>query len=342
MQLRSLSADFSRTRSLVTFTGILLGVVAVIGFFVPAVAAISPVILPVIASLVFLVRILEAAGFRAKVMGHVLLAAAAAMGMLTLAAIRFTNVTKFLGVLTGATAFFAKLSKWVGIFFSVLKFGMVVVLKPLLVLLGVFQLISRAVAIANVADMERVPAALAQLSDMLARLKAAVMVIITPFTDMFNAIAEAISPLFRRSIIIKNVLLPVLEGLVWILEQVAYRVAVLWSALLGLATAIISIVTDIFDFNFKGMGGRAADAFLFAYEEQMKNMQAKLGEEEGATVSQVNNLYGGVHINNNIKEAVQPDRIAFTIKEQRVRATQAPTKGRTGMTRGRQFATTTR
>lgn len=206
------------------------------------------------------------------------------------------------------------------------------VVSQFLVVLGIFQLFRRAIAIAFVEDSKAYIAAGIKLAKAIATLKVVFSPLINAFGRAFDAVARFISPLFRLSLII--------EALVWLIDWAAAIFTAAFATIQGIFFATFQLFTNIFDLIKSGAQGilnvlmglqnplgavltgnsvfkGVFDAFQAGIDDSIETtMNAVNGPTGEGVVNQTTNLNGDIHISNNFKEQMEPDRIAFSLKEQ--------------------------
>ena len=181
-----------------------------------------------------------------------------------------------------------------------------------------FQLISRAIAIAKIKDAKRMPALIARLFVAINKLKDVILLALDPFAQLFESVAQTISPLFQ----VTNAF----SIFISIIEFVAETIMHLFALIQGSFNAIMQTFANISVGRFSGMGESIASSFMegfqsFIVESQLKSMQNK--QKEFAVVNNKIDV-GKIEIKNSFKEQYEPDRIAFTIKDQLINAAQNP------------------
>jgi hypothetical protein len=185
------------------------------------------------------------------------------------------------------------------------------ILLPLVVLMGALSTLDRAVGYARVADLKAMPKVLAELSGWGARFALAWEGILLPFTTGMDIIAKALAPLFQFTTWMDIIRTPV-EWLLTALEAVA--------ALMVHFTVSLETLGDrmgAWIFNTHDKHDDWGDVFNRLYEEKMNKLQERMDRGEITPKQEVN--IGRVTIENKFQENMQPDRIAFTIKEQLVK-----------------------
>lgn len=191
---------------------------------------------------------------------------------------------------------------------------------PFALLLGLFQMIRRAIAIAHVEDALAIAELMPKFTSAMARLKEAVGALIAPFVKYFDIMAKGIAPIFRISYYF--------EALIWLLNQAADVIVLFLAGFQGVFFAVATMLQNLasmfttgnFDI-FKGVG----EAFQAGMDMMIADMMGKVDAAEGGVVNSVNNI-GKIEIQNNFKEQMEPDRIAFTLKEQLLKTAQNPTQ----------------
>lgn len=198
-------------------------------------------------------------------------------------------------------------------------------LKPLMILFTIFQLISRAIAIARIDDAKALPAIMNMFADSLARIQAVISIIFAPFAAAFDAIARFISPLFRMSFLLEKA-----GQLFGWFEKIFVS---FFASVAGIGTSIGKIASDLRNFNFSGLTPSSiSQTFDQGVNDFLTKVFTTAGDlpavpEGGTTAQSVTNI-GKVEIRNDFKEKFEPDRIAFALKDQLLKAAQNPTGAR--------------
>ena len=112
------------------------------------------------------------------------------------------------------------------------------VIPPMLAFLVIFQIFSRAAAIAKVKDMELMPDLLAKSSVLMVRFQSVLGRLSKPLRDLFDMIANSISFLFQKSTILRAGLF-LFELFIVSLEGLAYGLNVVTSSVAGFIEMII-------------------------------------------------------------------------------------------------------
>jgi hypothetical protein len=186
---------------------------------------------------------------------------------------------------------------------------------PLMLIFGFFQLLSRASAIAKVNDLKAMPEIVSRFTSIMLRLKTAFSAIIYPFAQAFDWLANKISFVFSKTILLRFAL-EIFDSLVSVFEAFARGVVYFYAVFAGISTAIIALVTSIATLDFSNLGTKLTESFSFGYDETLKKFTDKFATGEAPVISNVQNFHGGIKIENKFKENQEPDRIAFTMIEQ--------------------------
>lgn len=211
---------------------------------------------------------------------------------------------RFLMFVTGAsTAIAALWSTLNGVFVFLVE-----VLKPLMLFFAIFQLISRAIAIAHIEDLKHFAEFMPDFMDAITRLKVVIGFLIEPFTKIFDSMARGISPLFRMS--------RWFDFAITLMNFFADALMLFQATFQGIVYAIMQMVDNIRSLQnpFKGV----RDAFNAGIDDKIEEIMKSI--EEGKLVVNPQTNINKVEINNQFKEQMEPDRIAFTLKDQLLKA----------------------
>lgn len=184
---------------------------------------------------------------------------------------------------------------------------------PFLLLLGLFQLLSRAMAYAKIFAAEKILAAMPRITEALAIFSRVWGI----FGEGFDNIARAMGAFLDPSLLFGCV--DAISLLTRTLELLGKASAFVMASIQGIFFVIFeffnqlkSLVT-LNGFSFSKIG----DAWNYALQDTFEKV---FGNKETKVANQVTNINGGITIQNTFKEQIEPDRIAFTIKEQLLKA----------------------
>lgn len=228
-----------------------------------------------------------------------------------------------------AVASFVAFVPWLKVFGIVAQtawFALSRMLVPLAAAVGFFQLLSRAQSIAQVNDVKNMITLGPKYAELLARLGKAFSNMMAPFAVVFDTLAEFISPLFQVSTYL-NFFLPAFETFVGFMEKLGLVSILAMAGLEGIFFALYKFVENIASGKIRGAFAGVGEAFDAGVTGVLERNAARLAAPGGGVSNQVTNI-GKVEIRNEFKENQEPDRIAFTVKEQLLKAGKNPTQGR--------------
>lgn len=171
-----------------------------------------------------------------------------------------------IGLVTGFGAVIAKL----GIFakgVAILGFFLNYLILPLALVVMFFQSISRAMAIAKIADARALPPILAKMSEQMVRLGKVGTYLMKPFNAIMDWFANLISPIFRVSLLMK-ILSGAFELLLFPLELIVAGFKEIGNTFVLIKSAIAGMWKTIKDF----LGITAAGEWLSGIGDIMKTM----------------------------------------------------------------------
>jgi hypothetical protein len=320
IQTKRLFDDLGRAKSVFTFAGI----VGTLGFVLSKVTKIAVFAHPAIAIL--------AGAF--KIFADVSEQIAGPFADIVSSFLKWASIITIVGGITGAILFKFGL---LGSTLASLGFFLTSIVAPALVALAVFQFISRAFAIAVTRDLQRAPELAEKFSGAVRKLVETFRMVSSAFFQMVDRLAEGIAPMLGFSSAI-DLTLSVLDGLVVFLEKLTTLIIGFDASIAGLAFTVEKFMANIqsiklADFFAPGnVAGRKlvdglGDAFSGAFLDVFANAKVGVGPAGNSVARNVTNI-DKITIENKFKEQQEPDRIAFTIKEQLMKAAQNPTQSR--------------
>ena len=183
-----------------------------------------------------------------------------------------------------------------------------------LVLAG-FQLISKARAIAEVENAKMLAGKAPEYMTYVNRIVAATSLILRPFTYLWNKLAEGIAWIFRLDGAMA-IFSWGLHGLAVVMESFAKEAALFQAIVEASLTAIAYAFDRILSGQFKHLGPDLWNTWKFDVKDAFqKNLDMLKNPDANMTASNITNI-GSVSIQNQFKEQLEPDRIAFTIRDQ--------------------------
>ena len=201
-----------------------------------------------------------------------------------------------------------------------------------LLFVGIFflmQVFSRAKGIAAANDIEGILRATPEAIDALVKWKKVIELLIFPFQFFVERFAQLISPLMESTFWI-NVLLPKLSGLADALMTL--ETPLLW---------ITALANGLFNVTVGRKLGMTKDVGVVdAFKQGWNDVMGKSQINGDPTKSRQNVVYNanGVNITMQFKEQLEPDRIAFSLKEQLYKAMKNQTQAKGSSLQG-SFAT---
>ena len=208
--------------------------------------------------------------------------------------------------------------------FKALSFALTKVLFPLTAITFLFQILSRAMAKAQVANAKWLAGNLEKISALFARVGKAVSNIFLPFTMILEFWSDLISWFFKLELT-GNILLTLFGGFTSMLEGLGAIIVGTLSIISGAMSVVMGVISDVMSGSFRGIGKNVSKNFMDGFNEiwSRRFQREGLGVGEGSTSNKVTNI-DKIEINNQFKEQMEPDRIAFVLKEQLVKAALNP------------------
>lgn len=246
----------------------------------------------------------------------------------------FIDFAMAAAAVVGALGVFFKVGKWFGLIVANARFlpfllgaiatALKVIVLPLIGLLTAVQIVSRAIAKAEVADAKAMPSLMERFSAGLTKLKRGFSILIHPFAVFIDKAAELIMPMFRLS----NHIDPIVgafETLSTILASIGNFVLRQAAVVTGVADmmAVLSgrianmgaggfakaMVTGNAGSVFAGLGG----TFKRGFDEFLAQNKFSPGQDGGNPTVQNNTNIAKVEVRQDFKENMQPDRIAHSL-----------------------------
>lgn len=212
---------------------------------------------------------------------------------------------------------------FIGKVFSLLGNAAAEVLPVFLSFLYFFQIISRARGIAMANDIEKMALLTPRLANVMVRLKTAFEQVMLPINMSIDAWAKILAPLFETSTWLAA-LVDTLEAFATVLEWIGKGVIYLMGGLSALSNVIVGFVYDIV--NMKNPFGHTLDRLKEGYEDWM-SAHPFGDKDKKAVVNQVTNV-GKIEANFDMREQLEPDRVAFAVTTKLKQLAMNPTQGR--------------
>lgn len=252
------------------------------------------------------------------------------------AALRFLGFEIKGGILMGALSYLRKGFAWVGgviaetgamaFIFRGLSFILTKVIAPLALLTMLFQGISRGIAKASLIDAEFIARNMSKLAEVFDYLKINLTAIFAPF----ELAIEGISGLFEWLLSfgdVSQIVVDNLKAILYPLEVFGRLIVGILSIVQGVVAALTGVILDIGQGKFtevlKNIGPNFMSGMTDLYRQYYKPPELNA---ENQTNAKTNIQIDKIEINNAFKENAEPDRIAFTLKEQLMKAALNPTQ----------------
>ena len=235
-----------------------------------------------------------------------------------------------LRTLMGGVAWLGKFlftSGAVALVFRGLAFIFTKVLAPLALMSMIFQALSRGMAKAQIINAKWIADNMVRIAEAFENFKTQMAAIFAPLTMAIEGLSEIFAWIFRLDFT-GGVLLSSFEGLNKIFEILGRTIVGLLSIVAGVTNSIIGMVFDLKEGNFKA----AFKNIVPNFQEGMTDLYRQFYKPPGMVdlsnqqTAQTKIEIDKIEINNAFKENAEPDRIAFTLKEQLLKAALNPTQ----------------
>lgn len=220
-------------------------------------------------------------------------------------------------------------------FFESLTMALSGIIMPLILIVGLLQFFARAMAYAKLSALERIGQSMPRLMKALELFSGIFSVLMDGFDLLARGLGRLLDP---------TLFLGFIDIVSLVADSLLYLASWLGRAMMGFQGVTLWLMefgnqVGRF-FSFQGFDPHAMDeAANFGMEEMYKRIFGQIEDGTGALVNQTVNM--DVKMQNNFKEMIEPDRVAFTIKDQLLKAarnkTQATGRGfeAAGATAGR-------
>lgn len=212
-----------------------------------------------------------------------------------------------------------------GKLFGYLVDSLVAVGQTFLPLLFFFQIISRARAIAAVNDAIALVTLTPKMAAAFARVKEAVSAILLPLRMIFDFWGNLLAPLFEWSTWVK-IAIPLVNMLAFVFEKIGTAIIWFTAVLSGLMSVIIGSMFDI------ASGKNPLKNVLGNFKEGFQDFKKEhpYPGAQGSTPATKSIVTNNNHIEArfDMREQLEPDRIAFAVTEHLKKLAFSPTQGR--------------
>jgi len=220
------------------------------------------------------------------------------------------------------------------VFIKLVPFFMMFVVKPLLAILAATVILSRAMAKAKLADIAEMPRVAEEWSALMQRTQESLYKIAAVFDPFVDLVAEVFAPFFQvatwedvKQFLYEYLVLKPLESVAEVLhwfrikwEQFGVILSFTWQA----------VIDSITSFSFAGFDNFSSDNLRQALSDVILDIESDFQRslENASVTSKTQVNINKVSIENKFAENAQPDRIAFTIKDQLMDMAESRTQGR--------------
>jgi hypothetical protein len=227
---------------------------------------------------------------------------------------------KFVGALGGIIVLAMKFPKFAALLSGAIR----IILGPIGIMMLAFSLLSRAQTFANMKDFAKLPELTKRFSELVASGSMVFMKLASGFMYIFDGLAQLIAVVFQNAAI-WSFLITMFQGVVNVITLIIITIEALGAAL---GTFLAKLVTEGMSGSFVDLIKETGLAYMEQFVKGFDEAQGKIGKEGGATTT--NHVNMKVDMQNNFKEMMEPDRVAFTIKDQLMKAATSRTQGRNG------------
>lgn len=201
------------------------------------------------------------------------------------------------------------------------------VIAPLALLTMIFQAISRGMAKAQLMNAKWIADNLVRITEAFENFKTQITAIFAPFEMAVEGLSNIFAWIFRLDLS-GGILLSAFEGLNKALEAMGRTVVGLLSIVAGFTNSLIGLVFDLkagkFKDAFKNLAPNFKEGMVDLYRQYYKPPGTV--DMSNQNTAQTKIEIDKIEINNAFKENAEPDRIAFTLKEQLLKAALNPTQ----------------
>jgi len=295
MQLRKMKEDLGQAGNIVKFAGITEGIVFGLTWLVTGSLKAIPIV-----------------GWLAAAFATLTVAVGEAFPVLQKILIAF-------GALAGLAALLYSFPSLV----KVLAIAFKSFILPLAIIYGFLQLLSRAAAYAKIEDAKDYASSMENYVRVIRKAQIAFGFLINPIRDLWDGAAKLIAPLFKMSFWV-NLLVSLLES---VSDMIVHTIALFQALFNVIVQGVINVINDLA--SVFGMGNNYAGQTMSineAFADGINSIMDQYTEQinQGKAISNTNQYINKVEIKNQFKENLEPDRIAFTLRDQLLKVATNP------------------
>lgn len=212
------------------------------------------------------------------------------------------------------------------------------VVAPLVLLTTILQGISRGIAGAKISDMKWIAERGVKIAETFEKFKSAIEKILLPFELAIRGIAMFIEWLFSFGRISQWVFEKI-QGLADMMETLGNIMVTFFGIIAGISNVMVNTIMNLMEGNFLAAGSNFGANFMEGFNDFTSEFWGKRiigGGEQSTSTNKIE--IDKIEINNQFKENAEPDRIAFTLKDQLMKAALNPTQAAGGSLRGKGIA----
>lgn len=213
--------------------------------------------------------------------------------------------------------------------FSLLSRAITTVLSDFIPLLFFFQIISRSIAKARLDDAKSYAEMLPDVTKQLLRTKVAFQNILFPVTMAIDFISDFTKYIFTTSLWLR-IVLPLWSKMNDVLDAVGFSIVATISLLSALFSAFLQFADNII--HLRNPMENVIGMFDYKFKDSMDKYLAKAEDPTKAAANTVNN--NNITLNVDMREQMEPDRIAFSLVQHLKKVTMNSPQGR-GQTYGK-------
>lgn len=217
--------------------------------------------------------------------------------------------------------------------FKILSFAAKEILWPLTLATTIFQGISKGFALGMVENMKWVAQNMPRITDLMTRLTRVFEMFMFPITMVIDGIGSIVSILVGHDMA-WGYALSGLEKFMTAIEFLADVFIHIVSLVGGAVSSMVETVMNVLTGNLSGLGASMSQAADEGYHRIWDRWHGKGDKIDDSTVSSKITNIDKIEINNQFKEQMEPDRIAFALKEQLIKAAMNPSGSSNKLFRG--------
>jgi len=226
-------------------------------------------------------------------------------------------MSKAFGLIRGAIAWIFEVlpvGAILSFLFRMLATALATVAEILLPLIFFLQIFSATIAKVQVIWASWMMDNAGRMAKVFERIATAFGRVLLPFTMAIDSISDVLAGILGW-FVTKEILLQGLELFASFLEWLAEKIVLATASIAGFGAAIGGLIYDLTHANLKGIGGRAQDSFNEGVNALLEKVYKTKDKDGQLPVTSQQTNIGTLNINQQFKEQLEPDRIAFSAVE---------------------------